>query len=75
MDKFALKPCPFCGSTEHLQIKSIGEVREDECEFDEGTGISHTVICNVQLGGCGCTCGYVSGADSVIDKWNTRAGA
>jgi hypothetical protein len=74
VEEIELKPCPFCGNTKALQIMSTSEVREETCEWDMGHEESHTVICSVHHGGCGATCGYVMD-DSVIKKWNTRAGA
>lgn len=69
--KEELKPCPFCGSVEHLEIVHADELRDDECASYNGD--SYTVVCNYLTGGCGANCGFVTDKNETAKKWNTRA--
>ena len=69
-----LKPCPFCGSTEHLITMSCKE--ESACDGGSCFGcanVNYTVCCNARTGGCGCICGYKPNKKKAIDAWNKRA--
>lgn len=72
VEEVALKPCPFCGSAEHLEVIHADELRDDGCESDSGD--AYTVICNYLEGGCGATCGFSTKKGDATIRWNTRAG-
>lgn len=58
-----LKPCPFCGETEHLEIVKL----EDSMHPRQ-----YEVVCAMDSGGCGGSAGYRSSKQDAIDVWNTR---
>ena len=66
-----LKPCPFCGDANSLELLSDAEVFEcSECS----SGESYVVICNYLETGCGANCGYRDTKEEAIKAWNTRKG-
>lgn len=67
-----LKPCPFCGKTDSLEVSDCGSL--EECGMFEECGefAYKTVVCNVNKKGCGATSGYASTKEEAIEKWNTR---
>ena len=66
-----LKPCPFCGKTNPLEISTSADITEcEKCLEDTSNFV--TVICNVNKGGCGATCGYHPKVKQAIKEWNQR---
>lgn len=59
-DYSKLKPCPFCGKRDTLEIN-----------FDEGNA-NCQIICNFNKGGCGSSSGFRHTEDEAIKLWNTR---
>lgn len=68
-----LKPCPFCNSTENLEVISCEETCCDDviCE-DCPHKPQYTVCCNARESGCGVTSGYAETKEKAIEKWNRR---
>lgn len=67
-----LKPCPFCGKHETLEV-----LHHTECDWlpqdEDNVGDGTYVICSVPRGGCGASSGYAEGADEALARWNRRA--
>lgn len=65
-----LKPCPFCGRSHGLSIKSIHHV------LGYITYEQWSVFCDASgdKGGCGASCGYHRTKTEAIEAWNGRAG-
>ena len=61
----ALKPCPFCGSTEDAPIEAIVHVSMSEHDWRNP---SWTVQCD----NCTATMGYSDTEEEAIAAWNTR---
>lgn len=67
-----LKPCPFCGEAESLEISDCVSleacVHFEECKSD----LTRCVVCNIHKGGCGASGGFAYSEAEAIKKWNTR---
>ena len=82
-----LKPCPFCGKTDTLEIlsaKSCEECINFEDELicpafepyhDDMSDIcpQKIIVCCFGKGGCGASSGYYTSEDEAIAAWNRRA--
>ena len=58
-----LKPCPFCGKSEHLEILKIEDSKHPK---------HYKVTCDITSGGCGGIGGYRFSNQEAIEAWNTR---
>lgn len=76
-----LEECPFCGAdvAEMLDAHDLEECGnfEDErcpCEWYENVGKCklHTVVCNINKGGCGASSGYFETEERAAKAWNSR---
>lgn len=56
-----LKPCPFCGHTDSLQVSWVHSE-----SFKQ-------VICSALSDGCGASSGGYESEDEAVKIWNTRA--
>ena len=65
-----LKPCPFCGQTETLEIGTFDELNSVETEEDGFE--NYAVCCSANNGGCGASSGYAENKELAICKWNER---
>ena len=73
-----LKPCPFCGKTESLELWD--GCSKDDHEFDakgnESTfakaGYTVCVVCSFNHGGCGASGGFHLTVDGAMNQWNKR---
>ena len=65
-ERESLKPCPFCGNREALDLE----------DFYEGSVLDSTdiaVVCNFHKGGCGASSSYQRSEAEAIAAWNRRA--
>lgn len=69
-----LKPCPFCGSRDALQIYD-GKDTLQTASLLKGplTGNTFSILCNILLAGCGAEAGVRVTPDRAISAWNDRA--
>lgn len=58
-----LKPCPFCGKTEHLEIVKREDSKHPKHYF---------ATCDITSGGCGGIGGYRFSKQEAIEAWNQR---
>jgi len=67
-----LKPCPFCGKKDTLELTSCVELEEcanfESCDVDPFV----CVVCSSNKGGCGATGGYSDSEQGAFEKWNRR---
>lgn len=73
-----LKPCPFCGEVKHLELWDGLEDEKDANSNQEDYDYDReykTIVCNVNVGGCGASSGYAYNDKIAIQKWNTRSKA
>lgn len=68
-----LKPCPFCGKTEYLNLYH----NEGEDLGDSYVHESYTINCNAagnvdEIRGCGATSGYRKTMVEAVEQWNRR---
>jgi len=61
-EEIELKPCPFCGKTDALELDYIYE------------GITQ-IICNSLKDGCGASSGGYESEEETREVWNTRTPA
>ena len=67
-----LKPCPFCGKVETLEISNCSEA-EGCYKFEVCTEVvSLCVVCNINNGGCGGCGGYRRSKENAAEAWNKR---
>ena len=72
-----VRPCPFCGKAETLDVITGQEFMDDEQEFWPHSD-SYAVVCDAATGGkggCGAMGGFADTEQSAIAKWNTRPNA
>ena len=62
-----LKPCPFCGKIESLEIES------KPITFTDSPLAQYRILCNAHKRGCGCSSGWECSKEDVIKYWNWRA--
>lgn len=71
-----LKPCPFCGKTETLEVITGHQLMDEEQEFWPHSE-SFCVVCDASnpngKGGCGACGGFQSTEPLAIDHWNKRS--
>lgn len=58
-----LKPCPFCGKTEHLEVIKLEDSMHPK---------HYKVTCAITSGGCGGIGGYRFSKQEAIEAWNAR---
>lgn len=67
-----LKPCPFCGKKDTLELTSCVELEEcanfESCDADPFV----CVVCSSDKGGCGATGAYSDSEQGAFEKWNRR---
>lgn len=67
-----LKPCPFCGKKDTLELTSCVELEEcanfESCDADPFV----CVVCSSDKGGCGATGVYSDSEQGAFKKWNRR---
>lgn len=67
-----LKPCPFCGKKDTLELTSCVELEEcanfESCDADPFV----CVVCSSDKGGCGATGVYSDSEQGAFEKWNRR---
>ncbi len=82
MEDIELKPCPFCGAnvaelTNAHDLEECGNFEDENCPCEQyedcGACGYHTIVCNVNNGGCGASSGYFSTEELAIKAWNRRA--
>ena len=61
-----LKPCPFCGS------KGIAPHLSRERDTPD-MAWQYQVVCDFNLGGCGCSGSFSDNPKKAIEAWNRRA--
>lgn len=72
-EKPKLKPCPFCGEVQYLDVLDGNQVElRSEGDSDWSNAPFYTVICCSQIGGCGSACGYQQTPEKAIEVWNRR---
>lgn len=69
-----LKPCPFCGSTEHLNITDKRSFSELCCEFGFATVVINCRQCDLKLYERSYSSPlYDERVRLLLEKWNCRA--
>lgn len=73
--ELGLKPCPFCGKTETLEVITGQELMDEEQEFWRHAD-SFAVVCDASTpdgkGGCGGGGGFMPTEAEAVARWNTR---
>jgi len=76
-DRLGLKPCPFCGSREAVQLWDGQDENQTMSLIEDPlakiAGFRFSIICNLHLGGCGGESGVRRDPDQAIAAWNDRA--
>lgn len=78
-----LLPCPFCGKdvaelTNAHTLEKCGNFDDNICSCNHYTDPDLTdcpyitVVCDVNKGGCGATCGFCGDKETAADRWNRR---
>ena len=73
-----LKPCPFCGLTDPLELWNgkPGCVDEFDAKGNENASSEHgldvCVVCNFNHGGCGASGGFHLTPEGAEVMWNRR---
>ena len=71
-----LKHCPFCGSGDAVQLHDGDDDRDSASLVQDPlaklVGSTWSIICNVNLAGCGGESGVRVTPDEAIYAWNSR---
>lgn len=65
-----LKPCPFCGNEEGLEVLDQNELEGPD---DPVKNPYFVVVCSIDKGGCGSSSGYFPKPEKAAEAWNRRA--
>jgi hypothetical protein len=72
-----LKPCPFCGLLDTVQLHDGNDERDSTSlvvdPLAKLEGATWSIVCNVNLAGCGAESGVRHTPDRAIQAWNERA--
>ena len=71
-----LKPCPFCGGKDTVNLSDCSECVScvDEPYCDGCNWAKHLIVCDVNRGGCGAASGLYDTTEKAIEAWNRRYG-
>ena len=69
-----LKPCPFCGGKDVVNLSDCSECVScvDEPPCDGCNWAKHLIVCDVTRGGCGAASGLYDTTEKAIEAWNRR---
>ena len=67
-NRVQLLRCPFCGKDVTTMISQT-----DLFGFGEDLADRFTVVCDMDKGGCGASCGFTWSKTRAANKWNSRA--
>lgn len=70
-----LKPCPFCGTSDALQLWDGRDQGQISSLLPQVEGNRFSICCNTNLAGCGAESGVRQSPDEAIVAWNNRPGA
>ena len=64
-----IKPCPFCGESDFVELCSDADYIDDPCD---GHIEQFQVCCNAIKGGCGSCGGFRDTEEEALELWNKR---